>query len=203
MIIFDLDDTLIDSMHIWEEAVIYLFDKYSIDIAFEQAKARFISMTFNEVLQDLVDQYHLDFDTLNQDVSSYIYDQYANHIKEIPAALGFIKQCSREKISMVVVTSNELSLSKIVLERLGMLKYIQRIYSAPDLQLSKRDVDIYQKVLDDFNVQADEVVVYEDSVYAIRTAQRLGMECVGMINDYNCDEMQALNIPTRKNFLST
>ena len=37
-ILFDLDDTLIESMHVWEDAIIHLFKKMDLDMSMEEAR---------------------------------------------------------------------------------------------------------------------------------------------------------------------
>ena len=49
-ILFDLDDTLIQSMYVWEDAITALFEKLHIDIDFERAKKTFMTKRFSEVL---------------------------------------------------------------------------------------------------------------------------------------------------------
>lgn len=43
-ILFDLDDTLIESMHVWEDAVIRLFKKMDLYMSMEEARQIFFSI---------------------------------------------------------------------------------------------------------------------------------------------------------------
>ena len=52
-----------------------------------------------------------------------------------------------------------------------MLEYMENVYSADELKKSKREVDIYEYVLKDLNTTAESTIVFEDSMYAINTAQ--------------------------------
>lgn len=40
-ILFDLDDTLIESMHVWEDAIIHLFKKMDLYMSMEEARQIF------------------------------------------------------------------------------------------------------------------------------------------------------------------
>ena len=48
-ILFDLDDTLIESMHVWEDAIIHLFKKMDLYMSMEEARQIFFTMKFSEV----------------------------------------------------------------------------------------------------------------------------------------------------------
>ena len=43
-ILFDLDDTLIESMHVWEDAIIHLFKKMNLYMSMEEARQIFFTM---------------------------------------------------------------------------------------------------------------------------------------------------------------
>ena len=101
------------------------------------------------------------------------------------AALDYIKKCASEKKKMAVLTSNTRVLSENVLDRLGMLEYMENVYSADELKMSKREVDIYEYVLKDLNTSAENAIVFEDSMYAINTARSLNIECIGLVNPNN------------------
>ena len=45
-ILFDLDDTLIESMHVWEDAIIHLFKKMDLYMSMEEARQIFF---YNEI----------------------------------------------------------------------------------------------------------------------------------------------------------
>ena len=48
-ILFDLDDTLIESMHVWEDAVIRLFKKMDLYMSMEEARQIFFTIKFSGV----------------------------------------------------------------------------------------------------------------------------------------------------------
>ena len=47
-ILFDLDDTLIESMHVWEDAIIHLFKKMNLYMSMEEARQIFFTMKFSK-----------------------------------------------------------------------------------------------------------------------------------------------------------
>lgn len=134
------------------------------------------------------------------EVQKDIFDQYAHHIQEKKGALEFIKQCDAKGIKMAVLTSNMKVLSDTVLKRLGMMPYIQNVYSADALNMSKRDVHIYEYVMKELDTKPEETVLFEDSMYAIETARKLGIHCIGLENPNNKQQFADNHVKTIQDY---
>lgn len=201
-ILFDLDDTLIESMHVWEDAIIRLFKKMDLYMSMEEARQIFFTMKFSEVLTYIKERFHTKQDEawMFNEVNEDILNQYAYHIEAKKGALDYIKKCASEKKKMAVLTSNTRALSEKVLDRLGMLEYMENVYSADELKMSKREVDIYEYVLKDLNITAESAIVFEDSMYAINTARSLNIECIGLVNPNNQKVFEKNHVKTIVDF---
>ena len=201
-ILFDLDDTLIESMHVWEEAIIHLFTKMNLDMSIEEARRIFFTMKFSEVLTYIKERFHTKQDEtwMFNEVNEEILNQYTYHIEAKKGALDFIKKCASENKKMAVLTSNTKVLSEKVLDRLGMLEYMENVYSADELRMSKREVEIYEYVLKDLNATAESAIVFEDSMYAINTARSLHIECIGLVNANNQKVFEENHVKTIVDF---
>ncbi len=85
---------------------------------------------------------------------------------------------------------------EIILNKLNMEKYFDFIVSADEVENCKPNPEVYLKVLDEFNsrndfqLMAEECLVFEDAVYGIQAAKSAGMKCVGISNSYNSDEIK-------------
>ena len=201
-ILFDLDDTLIESMHVWEDAIIHLFKKMDLDMSMEEARQIFFTMKFSEVLTYIKERFHTKQDEawMFNEVNEDIMNQYAYHIEAKKGALDFIKKCASKNKKMAVLTSNTRVLSEKVLDRLGMLEYMENVYSADELKMSKREVDIYEYVLKNLNTTAESAIVFEDSMYAINTARSLNIECIGLVNPNNQKVFEENHVKTIVDF---
>ncbi|RHT00473.1 HAD family phosphatase [Firmicutes bacterium AM41-11] len=189
-IFFDMDDTLIESMYVWEDAISDLFQHLGIDTDFNRMKKTFMSYRFSEVLVYIRKYFgaKMSIEEMEEYTMKYIKNEYMYHVPEKPGALAFIQQCAKKQIPMAIVTSNDETLSKLVLDRLGMLPYISHIFSAEQMSLTKRKPEIYQIALDTLDANPETTTVFEDSMYAIQTASSLGIHCVGLVNDWNRKE---------------
>ena len=186
-ILFDLDDTLIESMYVWEDAITDLFNKLGIDMDFERGKKTFLTMRYSEVLEYIKKYFgaKMSIEDMEAYTMSYIQKEYQEHVPAKKGALEFMQQAAQKKIQMAIVTSNHLSLATTVLKRLNMYPYLEKIYSAEALGLSKRETAIYSYALKELDAKVEDTLVFEDSMYAIETASKLGISCIGLVNDYN------------------
>lgn len=197
-VLFDLDDTLIESMHVWEDAIVHLFKKMDLVMDIDEARRIFFTMKFSEVLTYIKKRFHTvqDENWMFNEVHKDILDQYENHIQAKKGALEYIKKCASENKKMAVLTSNSKVLTETVLKRLGMIEYLQGIYSADELKMTKRSTKIFEFVLSQLETSPKDTILFEDSLYAIQTAQKLGIECIGLENSNNKKQFEENHIKT-------
>ena len=144
--LFDLDGTLIQSMHVWEDAVIRLFERLHLTMDLQEARDVFSAMKFSEVLEAIVQRFELDlsaeqlYDMVIQDVRY----QYEHEVKEVNGAFAFVEKCRRSGKRMCVVTANDVPLTQAVLKRLGMLDAMEFILSSEESGLTKRTPQMAQ-----------------------------------------------------------
>jgi HAD superfamily hydrolase (TIGR01509 family) len=195
-ILFDLDDTLVESMHVLELALVHLFEKLEITMDANKAREIFISMTMSEVIHYIKCNFDIEqdeawmFNELRKDVAY----QYANTIQAKPGVVEYIKSCANKNIKMAVLTSNYKEIVQVVLKRFKILDCIDEIYSAEELHMSKREPDIYVYALKEMNVECKDACLFEDSIYAIQVAQKLGIECIGLVNTSNKSDFETNHI---------
>jgi HAD superfamily hydrolase (TIGR01509 family) len=126
-IIFDLDGTLLDSMHIWRT-----FDWASIGNA------------------------------------------YKNDVVLKPGVYEFLKNLQKNKIRMVLATATDRYLMLPALHRTKIYDFFESIYTCGEVGASKETSKIYDKALNELRLQKEEVWVFEDAFYAIKTASNAG-----------------------------
>ena len=139
--LFDLDGTLIQSMHVWEDAVMRLFDRLNLKMDIEEAKDAFSAMKFTEVLEALITRFHLPMSVkeLYGMVIDDVRRQYAHTVQPVNGAVELLKQCAAAGKRMCVVTANDVPLTEAVLRRLGILQDMEFILSSEERERLKKD----------------------------------------------------------------
>ncbi len=201
-ILFDLDDTLIESMQVLGVAFIHLFEKLGITMDLGVAQETFVKMTQSEIFSYIKENFDVKQDEtwMFNEIRKDIMDQYMHMIPLKEGAKEFVVSCAQKGMKMAVITSNYSEIAKLVLNRFGLSQYISNIYSAEELGMSKREKDIYLYVLKDLDTKPEEAILFEDSIYAILVAQELNMDCIGLVNEMNKKTLEEHNIRMIKSY---
>lgn len=191
--IFDMDGTLIDSMPVWHDAGARFLRKKGITPEAHLGDKLF---TLNSAsgAEYLIRNYHLPMDqnAVAQALSEEMRDYYSNEAAYRPGAEKLLDQFRSAGIPMVILTSTDGYLVEIALKRVGALDYFQHIYSSGDLKLSKGEPEIFRLVLSDLGTEAGHTAVFEDGLYAIRTANSEGFFTVGIREEISAGDQEAI-----------
>lgn len=181
-VLFDLDGTLVDSMDVWKEVVKAIYDANGIDSDVNGDMKKYHAMKVSEVFVHIHKKWNTPMDEVGMKklADSILLDAYTNRILEVKGAVGFVKRCKKDGKRMAVVTSSPMVLVKPVLQRLGIYDDFITIESAEDQRLSKHDPQIFEQALKAIDVPTSKTIFFEDSRYALETADRLGITAIGM-----------------------
>lgn len=188
-IIFDADGTIFESMHIWTD----LGERYlkTKDIAAENGLGKILAcMSLEQSSSYLKEKYGIT-DTAEKiaaDTVAMIEDIYRNEVELKPGFENFLKEMKVKSVALGIATAGDKKLVKSVLERYGIEKYFSVILSCSDLKTDKHNPDIYLKAAEFMGTKPEETAVFEDSLFAIKTAKKAGFLTVAAEDDYSASE---------------
>ena len=191
--IFDMDGTILDSMHAWHD----VGERYLRSIGIE-AEPGLGDKLFTETAESgaiyLVETYGLNMtpEQLAVELSEQMRLFYSTEAEFRPGALAWLDTLRSAGIPMAVLTSTDGYLVRIVLERLGILGYFQGVFSSGDLHMSKGKPEIFQLTVDSLGARPEETAVFEDGLYAIRTANAAGFVTVGIYDEISRADQPAI-----------
>jgi HAD superfamily hydrolase (TIGR01509 family) len=179
--IFDLDGTLLDSMWGWYT----LGSKYLIDNGIEPTPdldEQFISMSMNQSAQFLKDNYRLDqsVEQIMQDVDDMIAYYYNNEFTLKPGIAELLAALSAAGVEMCVASLTNGYLVEAALKRNKILPYFSQIFSCRDRGIGKQEPLIYELAREHLGLEKSQILVFEDSPIAIKTAKQAGFTVVGV-----------------------
>ena len=93
--------------------------------------------------------------------------------------LRFLKE---KEVKIALASSNNRYEINLYLEKTNLLKYFEYIISGEDIKESKPNPEIFNKVINYFNVKPSETIILEDSFNGIRAAHSSGAKGI-MIPD--------------------
>lgn len=184
--IFDLDGTLLDSVPYWVKTDLNVLAELNIKPT-QQMKELFTTMTVRQVCAYLSQNYSLNkseteiFEIFKEVLCRY----YKYDIPAKPGVKNLLDNLAAQNIPMIVATSSESELAHLALTRLGMLQYFKQIITSTQIGIGKTDPTLFIKASQILGTPVCETVVYEDSLYAIKTAKQAGFIVAGVYDDFS------------------
>ena len=212
-VIFDVDGVLLDSMGIWSVIGSKFLD--SLGIQHEKNIDDVLkTMTMPQATLYLKNKFKINFsdDEIKIEIRKVIDRYYKDEVKLKNGVLGFLKYLHENKIKVCVATANNYKTVHNVFKRLEIDKYFIKIFSCEELECDKRNSSkVFDMALDCLNMNKKNVIVFEDSLYAIETAKKANYWTVGIFDEYekknwasikNLSDYCFENLDTAKDFFA-
>ena len=199
--IFDMDGTLINSLIFWdvlweEFGNRYLGgEKFYPDLEADKAIRTM-------VLSEAMDYYHERFnigesgaDLLNT-ANEVFRNCYINKVELKDGVKEFLDYLKAKGVKMCIASATDKALLVYAMERCGLYEYFDTILSCADVGKGKDQPDIYYAALDKLGTDKDSTWVFEDSFVALRTANGMGLNTVGIYDKFNFDQDKMQKLAT-------
>ena len=182
--IFDIDGVLLDSMGIWDDlGARYLRSLGRIPE--EGLNIILFSMSMEQGAEYLNEHYGLNKSVKEtvDGIGKMLEDYYFYEVLLKPGAKEILEFLKSKSIKMAAATSSPRTHIEKALSRNGLLGYIDKIYTTSEVGVSKHSPDIYNLAADFLKTKSEETLVFEDSLYALKTAKEAGFVTVGVFDE--------------------
>lgn len=193
--IFDFDGTLFDSMHVWVGIRDRFFDRIGLRLS-DKDKEEFEGLYLRESLllakeKNLVKE---SYEELFNMFFDFIRELYLSDTKPKNDIKEFLEKLSSTGVKMGIATATGEPALKAVLEKFGMLHYFEAIYSTYTVGAAKTEPKLYDTVLRELGTDKKTTWIFEDALYAVRTAKENGYNVVGIYDksEPNAEELKNL-----------
>lgn len=193
-IIFDLDGTLVDSLMCWDIIWEVFRKRFSGEKAFAlspEDNKKIRTMPLKEAMEYIYSAYKIGksgeelLNTANEVIESF----YSNEVKLKNGVREFLEKCYSNGVKICIASATDTHLIKIAVRHCDIEKYFSKIFSCAQIGKGKEEPDIFLKALKYLGTECDETYVCEDSLTAIKTANALKLNTVGIFDKYNdCQE---------------
>lgn len=193
--IFDLDGTLLDSMHIWNN----MGERYLRSIGYEPRENlndTFRTLSLYQAACYYISEYGVDLsvDEIMNGINNMIEKYYRNEAVLKAGAAEFLKKLNDNGVKMCIATATDKYLVEAALKHCGISEYFSDIFTCTSVGHGKDEPVIYREALKHLDTDKSETVVFEDSFYALRTAKKDGFITAAIFDSYekNQSELKAL-----------
>lgn len=193
--IFDVDGVLLDSMQIWNDLGARYLQKRGIAPEAGLREVLF-SMSMEQGADYLKEAYSLP-DTqeqIVQGIGGMLRDFYYYEVMAKPGVMEILCFLKEKQVAMALATSSPREHVARALQRNGVWDFFApNLFTTGELGISKHQSDIYYKAAAALGTTPQETMVFEDSLYALVTAQRGGFLPVGVYDasgERNQEEMK-------------
>ncbi len=184
-VIFDMDGTLVDSMGYWTRlADEYLHHKGIVSIS-EDIREKIKVMTIPESAALFMREYSFSHsvEAICKEMNDLMETHYRQDIPLKPGVASFLDKLRQQGVRMCVASATGATLMNACLERLGVLDHFEFLLSCEEVGAGKTKPDVYHHACGKLGACPADTAVYEDAVYAARTAKEAGYYVVGVYED--------------------
>lgn len=192
--IFDMDGTLVDSMGVWNRAS----EEYLISCGVEEPDReildRAVPMTMPETAGYLIRQFGLDStpERVMEEINGVMERHYRTDIPLKPGAEAFLKTLQQRGVRMAVASSTSPHLLDICLRRLGVRERFDFLLSCEEVGAGKDFPDVYLEAARRLGGTPEETVVFEDAIFAARTAKGAGFRVAAIRDEASLGSQEQL-----------
>ncbi len=179
--IFDLDGTILDSMHIWSEIGL-LFLKNKGIVPPPGIEDEFVKMSMVQAAEYYIkniDPTATVMEIVNE-VNTLVQGFYFNDVVKKDGIKEFLEFLKNRDVKMCIATATDKHLVEKALERNGIREYFSEIFTCSSVGAGKDTPIIYNVALEYLGTPKENTFIFEDALYAIETANKAGYNILGI-----------------------
>ena len=187
--IFDVDGTLLDSMFIWDT----IGETYLRSIGYqpkENLNETFKNMSLHQAARYYQTEYGVtqSIDEIMDGVNAMLERYYRFEVPLKPGVAELLERLRQDGVKRCIATATDRHLVEAALDRCGMLSCFGEIFTCNEVGHGKDEPDIFEAALRFLGTEKSETVVFDDSLYAIRTAKETGFPVAAVYDSHEKEQ---------------
>lgn len=182
--LFDFDGTLVDSMPIWTKKVLRILQKEDIKYSDDLIKTitPLGDLETAKYLKNILGV-NASIDEILFLMDEFALPEYQNNIPLKKGALDYLFLLKQRGYSLNILTASPHKMLDPCLKRNGIYRMFDNVWSCDDFNKTKSNPNIYLDVISHLNVRAEDAVLFDDNIDAIRAAANAGLYTVGVYDE--------------------
>lgn len=194
-IIFDLDGTLLDSISVWSKVGEKFLDSQGL-VHPPQLRRILKKKSLRQAAEYFIETFQLDYtaDGVIAKINDIVDHHYRHSIPLKPYVREVLDYLKEKDIKMCIATLSNKEIVERALERHGILTYFQFVLTSEEVGTGKDHPDIYIQATQRLGFDIEEVLIFEDSIYCVKTAKKAGFKVVGVYEQSAKDRVEDMKI---------
>ena len=196
-VIFDIDGTIVDNMHLHAEAFAVFAGRHGLPPLTQQDRARIDGRRNSEIFPILFNR-----DVPREEWLAYEHEKESLYREISTGRLAPMKGLSRllaraqeDGVSMALATSAPRLNVEHTLREIGLAGTFATIVRGDEVGRGKPAPDVFVEAARRLAVAASDCLVFEDAPVGIEAAHAANMRVVALTTSFSVDHFQALPLP--------
>lgn len=191
--IFDIDGTLLDSMPVWENAGARYLATLGIK-ARSDLKERLDALSLPEGALYMQKEYKLSVTTeeILEGVNQVVKDFYFKEAVLKPGVCDLIQKLKKNQVRLIIATATDAEMAKAALIRNGIWKDFDGMITCEEAGAGKTSPTVFELAREHLQTKKEETWVFEDSLYAVKTASKAGFPVCSIYDAYSRDNTEEI-----------
>lgn len=178
--IFDMSGTLIDNTKCWEEAEVKVFNEVGAPIT-PELKKQTVGFRVDEIVNYWYQKYPWE-NPSKEEVQKKLVKEVIERIKKdaeiLPGVKKTIEFLKAKGLKLAVATSSSEEIINTVVDKIGVKKDMDVIYSAQNEEYGKPHPGVFITAAKKLGVPRENCIIFEDSPAGVIAAKAAKIKCV-------------------------
>lgn len=185
-LIFDLDGTLLNSAHVWENVDVKSLSKRGFEVPDDYCEQT-CAMGLRGAAVYTIERFGLDEEpeVLMKEWQELAIDEYANNVGLLPFAGEYLRLLYEKGVPMAAATTGHRTIYRPALISNDIERFFSFIADAEMVSVGKTEPDIYLLAAEKLGLEPKDIMVYEDVLPGILSAKRAGFAVTAVLSAEN------------------
>ncbi len=183
-VITDFDGTIVNSEPLHYKTAVKVLAEIGVKYpSFEVSCKKYAGTGYRHTFTSELRKHNLevDMESLLLRQEEIYFDLVNNgHLKLVPGALEFLQSVKDKELTLALVSGSRLQDIEIAMETLEIPEIFDVIVTIDSVDQGKPDPESYELALDSMDLDAEECIVFEDSINGLIAAKEANLETIAI-----------------------
>lgn len=194
--IFDLDGTLLDSMHVWSDIDVEFLGKRGITPVPPDYSEALAPLSFRQTAEFTIDYFHLNEapEDIMHEWNQMAIDAYSHQVQMKPRAKEYLQFLRGKGVRLGVCTALSKKLYVPALRNHGIFDWFDAIVSTDDVNKGKSYPEPYLLTAARLGLAPRDCMVFEDIPAAVNGALQAHMQVCGVYDESSENNVEQMKL---------